>query len=433
MMNRLGVTTSAAAVVSRKPRRVSWRRRAYGAAMALVVVLSGAVVASPADGQESTADAEVRVVARKRASGRIEFGLQQRQGDSTWGDRQLPRVRFFPTTATVNNWLASSSLDLPVGEVRVVARKRASGRIEFGLQQRQGDGTWGDRQLPRVRFFPTTATVNNWLASSLLTLTAPQASDRYSAVSAGGGHSCGLRTDGTIECWGSNSYGEGDAPAGRFGAVSAGGGHSCGLRTDGTIECWGSNSYGEGDAPAGRFGAVSAGAWHSCGLRTDGTIECWGSNSYGEGDAPAGRFGAVSAGAWHSCGLRTDGTIECWGSNSYGEGDAPAGRFGAVSAGGAHACGLRTDGTIECWGDNFLGQTDVPAGRFGAVSAGGAHACGLRTDGTITCWGYTASREGDAPPAGRFGAVSAGAGHACGLRTDGTIECWFYRTPGGVG
>ena len=70
----------------------------------------------------------VRIVARKLESGRIEFGLQQRQTDNTWGDRQLPRVRFFPTTATVGNWLASSSLDLPAGEVRIVARKLDDGR-----------------------------------------------------------------------------------------------------------------------------------------------------------------------------------------------------------------------------------------------------------------------------------------------------------------
>ena len=113
----------------------------------------------------------VRIVARKLDSGRIEFGLQQRHGD-TWENRQLPRVRFFPTTAGVNRWLTSSALDLPPGDVRIVARKLDSGRIEFGLQQRHSD-TWENRQLPRVRFFPTTAGVNRWLTSSALTLTAP--------------------------------------------------------------------------------------------------------------------------------------------------------------------------------------------------------------------------------------------------------------------
>ena len=153
------------------------RRRAAAAIIALLAVLSSAVASTAAAAQEDNTASDsttVRIVARKLDSGRIEFGLQQRQPDNTWGDRQLPTVRFFPTTATVNRWLASSTLDLPAGEVRIVARKLESGRIEFGLQQRQPDNTWGDRQLPTVRFFPTTATMNRWLASSPLTLTTPQ-------------------------------------------------------------------------------------------------------------------------------------------------------------------------------------------------------------------------------------------------------------------
>ena len=124
------------------------------AVVVLLSVLGGTVAASPAAGQATDSDIGTRIVARKLESGRIEFGLQQRQGDSSWGDRQLPRVRFFPTTATVGRWLASSALDLPVGDVRIVARKLETGRIEFGLQQRQGDGSWGDRQLPRGRVLP---------------------------------------------------------------------------------------------------------------------------------------------------------------------------------------------------------------------------------------------------------------------------------------
>ena len=69
---------------------------------------------------------------------------------------------------------------VPVGQesadttatVRIVARKLGDSRIEFGLQQRDPDG-WGDRRLPRMRFFPTTAGVDRWLTSSTLTLTTP--------------------------------------------------------------------------------------------------------------------------------------------------------------------------------------------------------------------------------------------------------------------
>ena len=216
--------------------------------------------------------------------------------------------------------------------VRIVARKLDDGRIEFGLQQRQTDNTWGDRQRPRVRFFPTTATVGTWLVSSTLTLTTPQpggeSTGRYSAVTAGLAHSCGVRTDGTITCWGEIRFGKLDVPDGQFSAVTAGTLHSCGLRTNGTITCWGEHgpgqpNYGCTPAPSGQFSAVSAGELHSCGLRTDGTITCWGLNAEGQLNTPAEQFSAVTAGTLHSCGLRTNGTITCWGNNNDGRATAP--------------------------------------------------------------------------------------------------------------
>ena len=69
-------------------------------------------------------------------------------------------------------------------------------------------------------------------------------------MSAGGGHSCGVRTDGTIACWGDNRRGQAVAPSGAFTTVSAGGGHSCGVRTDGTAECWGSDFSGAATVPS---------------------------------------------------------------------------------------------------------------------------------------------------------------------------------------
>ena len=104
------------------------------------------------------------------------------------------------------------------------------------------------------------------------------------------------------------------APDGVFTAVSSGYQHSCGLRTDGAIECWGLNNEGQSDAPGGNFVAVSGGGLHSCGLRSDSTVRCWGGNGFGQSDAPARtRFIAVSAGFSHTCGLRTDGIVQCWG------------------------------------------------------------------------------------------------------------------------
>ncbi|MYE76931.1 MAG: hypothetical protein F4232_11095, partial [Acidimicrobiaceae bacterium] len=48
-----------------------------------------------------------------------------------------------------------------------------------------------------------------------------------------------------------------DAPEGTFTAVTTGKWHSCGLRTDATITCWGWNAYGQTDAPSGTFTAIT--------------------------------------------------------------------------------------------------------------------------------------------------------------------------------
>ena len=251
----------------------------------------------------------------------------------------------------------------------------------------------------------------------------------FTAISAGPDHTCGLRTDGTAQCWGSNGNGETDAPDGMtFTAVTAGDGHSCGLRVDGTAQCWGSNRSGRTDAPDGvMFTAIDAGDSHSCGLRVDGTAQCWGSNHEGQSNVPVGvTFTAITAGDTHSCGLRVDGTAQCWGGNGYSQIDVPdAVTFIDITAGAGQTCGLRVDGTAQCWGWNGDGETDVPGGvTFAVVTAGYGHTCGLRVDGTAQCWGGNGYSQIDVPDAVTFIDITAGNDHTCGLRVDGTAQCW---------
>ena len=111
-------------------------------------------------------------------------------------------------------------------------------------------------------------------------------------------------------------------PADPFGAVAVGRAHSCALRLDGTVACWGDNSRGQAEAPGGPFTAITAGDWHSCGLRTGATVDCWGDNRYGQLDIPEARFTAVAAGAHHTCALGVDGTITCRGGNLLAQANA---------------------------------------------------------------------------------------------------------------
>ena len=82
----------------------------------------------------------------------------------------------------------------------------------------------------------------------------PPQQERFTAISCGYYHTCALRTDGTTVCWGAESgddipttgggrqigFGQTSPPEGeRFTAIASGIYHTCGLRGDGMVTCWG--------------------------------------------------------------------------------------------------------------------------------------------------------------------------------------------------
>ena len=85
-----------------------------------------------------------------------------------------------------------------------------------------------------------------------------------------------------------------DAPS--FVSVSAGYEHTCGVRSDGSVACWGIDFYGEATPLEGSFVSVSAGNYHTCGVRSDASVACWGSDPRGQSTPLEGSFVSVSAG-----------------------------------------------------------------------------------------------------------------------------------------
>ena len=178
--------------------------------------------------------------------------------------------------------------------------------------------------------------------------------ETLTAISSGWLQTCGLRTDGSAVCWRNffreptpserayflwevlNEY-EITPPEGeKFTSISTGHVHTCGLRIDGVAVCWWHvdlerllsdqpiysqvfDYVGQAVPPEGEpFTAISSGALQTCALRSDGSVACWGSNERGQIAPPEGQFVAISSGYDFVCGLRTDDTIACWGSIDFG-------------------------------------------------------------------------------------------------------------------
>jgi alpha-tubulin suppressor-like RCC1 family protein/uncharacterized protein YjdB len=241
----------------------------------------------------------------------------------------------------------------------------------------------------------------------------------FGKLSVGPSHACGLTGDGSAYCWGDNSSGmAGAGPNGacdirecptpvpvsgglRFTDISAGGLHTCGVAVDQAAYCWGYNGDGElgtfvqfnhSDTPVPvdgglSFASVDAGGNHTCGIVTGGLVFCWGDNTYGElGTGARGgavgsptpvfggmTFAALDAGARVTCALAAGGAEYCWGQNAHGtlgNGDfsdrsAPAAvigglAFDVISVGtGLAACGIATSQLLYCWGHAQQGETGV--------------------------------------------------------------------------
>jgi alpha-tubulin suppressor-like RCC1 family protein len=299
--------------------------------------------------------------------------------------------------------------------------------------------------------------------------------------------------------------------------VTAGDGHACSVRSDGSVRCWGNNAFGQlgvppTTTPSGPVTVVGlptlatkvvAGLAHTCARLTDGTVACWGSNQAGQlgqqltitGSStpmivrgPAGTSGPLSgvidiaAGTVHTCALVVNQGVFCWGDNTFGQlGTQPTNPANAqsafplavtglqssaiaVAAGAFHSCAKLITDAAQCWGDNDSGQLGVPSATAnlqiappfitaGVVSLAGTRGstCALLAGGGVKCAGNDTLLgigvvDGLPHPApvdvhglSNVGllsgalVVAAGADHTCAILPDGSIDCWGVNTFGQLG
>ena len=262
-------------------------------------------------------------------------------------------------------------------------------------------------------------------------------------VETSGFHTCELRVDGTLVCWGDQPDLLNESHE-KFISVAVGREHSCGLRPDGSPVCWGRDLDGRAQPPVhDKFAAISAGYAHTCALRPDGTPICWGSQNAGRQSTPPEneKFVAIESGSNSTCGLRADGSISCWGQYGTAPKTLRDGHYIAIASGSSDhtKCALRNNGDAVCWQD---GTAQKPfAGPFTQITVGADFLCGLLEDGKPQChlmdfnnqnprtdnvWGIIANT----PVQTSMVSIHSGSFHVCAIRNDGIPECWGDNTQG---
>ena len=244
-------------------------------------------------------------------------------------------------------------------------------------------------------------------------------------VSAGGAHTVGLKSNGTVLAVGDNDDGACDVSDWTdVVAVSAGSEHTVGLKSDGTVVTGGSNWCDRCEVSDWTdIVAVSAGSWHTAGLKSDGTVVAVGYNKYGQCDVSGWTdIVAISAGDDYTVGVKTDGTVVAVGYEYRIQGLDRWTDIVAVSTGFQHNIGLKSDGTVVAEGSNWDGECEVSGWTdIVAVSAGGSFTVGLKSDGTVVAVGDNSYGQCDVSDWTDIVAVSVERFHTVGLKSDGTV------------
>lgn len=298
----------------------------------------------------------------------------------------------------------------------------------------------------------------------------PASASGWRSVTVGGSHTCALRLDGALYCWGGNS-------SAQLGVGIARG--ACGRRK---LACEGGPRAAK---TTERFSSVAAGQRHSCAISLTRALYCWGENLQFETGVqgpvfvtaptrvmPDLQFLDVGPGMTHSCAVRTNGVVYCWGEGAFGalgRGDtitsvvpapiASAERFVLVRSGRLRSCAIAQDGATWCWGlqwestesgVDYFHQRLLPHRIDGLpplrdISISASSTCAVTIDGISFCWeanGFAqlglGNLTGTADPlpvatSERFSSISTGIIQSCATTLDGRGMCWGNNSFGQLG
>ena len=235
----------------------------------------------------------------------------------------------------------------------------------------------------------------------------------------GNGHTCGIRRDGSLRCWGGQAT---EAPDGEFTELAVGADFACALDGAGALSCWGGSSLSMQTG----LTTIAAGGGHLCGIDGAGAVSCFDAPSGAPALQPPAGLSAshVVVGEDQACALDAAGAVQCWGGAASAP---PAGLSGLrdVALGDGFGCALGGGGEVQCWGggDSDVGLRMPPGGSFVQLAAGASTICALKDGGGVTCW----SAAGGAalmPSGSDFVRIEMGPSHGCGITGDDRGHCW---------
>ena len=254
----------------------------------------------------------------------------------------------------------------------------------------------------------------------------------------------GINDDGTVSATGINDAGECDIDDWEdIISVEAGGFHTVGLKSDGTVVATvpGNDTYKVSNVGDWKnIVAIAAGSSLTVGLRDDGTVVATGRNEDGECNVSSWRdIIAIAVGYHRTIGLRIDGTVVATGENKYGECDVSGWTdIVAIYAGERQTIGIKEDGTVVTTGDyseescDVSDWTDIIAVAPGRTAETNMlnpshnYIIGLRADGTVVATGYGQYGQCDVSDWTDIVALTADFDQTIGLKSDGSIE-WIGR------
>jgi O-glycosyl hydrolase len=303
------------------------------------------------------------------------------------------------------------------------------------------------------------------------------------ALAAGPSRTCLVVTQGSVDCWGSNSegaLGDGSVTGPEMCVldgfeypcslraiaastvpdatqVAIGDPQSCAVLLSGGVDCWPEPNNAAPRPVSGVANAtqVAVGSSFACALLASGEVKCWGANTLGqlgngtlaEQASPtvvSGVQGAtqIATGGEEACALLKSGRVDCWGGDLTGGLGYTPGSSGCpwactplpaqvpnvtdavqISAGEGETCAVLSGGSIKCWGENVYGQLGA------GLTTSGPDICSAQYGGGYPCSTAPVEVSGitDATT------VSAGEQTVCATLATGAVDCWGFTEDGGLG